>query len=157
MTPSRSDLAAVFDEVEQTGSCSPAAVELLLQWYDDRSGGPAALATWVERPLSTEFSPAEMEGTLPETRIDELLAGSPPSPAEVRLWQELRMNRAKVDDGDELHSVFAWMLEDSQGRERLLAVLHRDPYTVKRVLGLFVSLDEIAAALPADGELTWLS
>jgi hypothetical protein len=147
------DVAAIFDRIDRTGRLSRAHHTALLHWYESCSGAPAAMASWVARPPVSAFHPSYLEGAIPEARLDELIAGSPPSAQEVEQWQELRMRSSAENDGDDLHSIFVWPIHDARGRRRFVAVLHRDPYVPERILGVFEDPEGFNRALPAGG---WL-
>jgi len=66
------------------------------------------------------------------------------------------MRESAEGDGDELHSIFVWPIQDDRGRERFVAALHRDPYVAERILGLFETPGEVSGSLPSGGWLEWI-
>jgi hypothetical protein len=153
---SPNEIATIFDATDRTGRLSRAHRAALLDWYEEQSGGPAAMASWVARPPVSAFDPSYLEGVIAEDRLEKLIAGSSPSRKEIEQWQELRMRESAENDGDELHSIFVWPIQDDRGRHRFVAALHRDPYVPERILGVFEAPEGVSDALPAGGWLEWV-
>jgi hypothetical protein len=120
-------------------------------------GQPLHAGQLVIRPDSGEFDPELLEGEIPSARIDALAAGQvKPSEEELARWQEIYMERARIDGGPGLSAVYVRCIADDHDRERLLVALHGDQGTFEQVVGLFVSLDEAAVALRRFGDFEWL-